>query len=156
MDLNTITFFPSSFFNSMTTIQHKKLTITININFKQLKSTKCFKYIKCSISNSLVEKMLARLNREAVCNNHLLLCTKLMKLSLCDICVTYGCYNALNDSKCILLFHDWIKDQESETRDTMHFFLILIPNLLAVGWMREAVRQKHAQTCKRSSSILSQ
>lgn len=63
-------FQPSFFFlNSMTTIQHKKKsTITININFKQLKSTKCFKYIKCSISNSL-EKMLARLDREAVCNN---------------------------------------------------------------------------------------
>lgn len=104
MDLNTNTFFPS-FFNSMTTIQHKKSTITININFQQLKSTKCFKYIKCSISNSLVvEKMLARLNREAVCNNHLLLCTKLMKLLLCDIC--YGCYNALNDSKRMLLFHE--------------------------------------------------
>ena len=120
MDLNTITFFPSSFFNSMTTIQHKKSTITININFKQLKSTKCFKYIKCSISNSL-EKMLARLDREAVCNNHLLLCIKLMTAS--DIRFTYGCYNALNDSKRILLlFHDWTKSRESDTRwDTMYF-----------------------------------
>lgn len=36
MDLSMITFFPS-FFNSMTTGQHKKSTITINTNFKQLR-----------------------------------------------------------------------------------------------------------------------
>lgn len=79
MDLSMIT--SLLFFNSMTTGQDKKSTITINTNFKQLKITKCFKYIKCSISDSL-EKMLARLDREAVCNNHLLLCTKLMHFLL--------------------------------------------------------------------------
>lgn len=91
------------FFTSRTTNQHKKSTITININVKQLKSTKCFKYIKCSISNSfVVEKMLARVDREAVCNNHLLLFTKLMKLLLCDVWCTYNHHNALNDSQLIL------------------------------------------------------
>lgn len=38
---------------------------------KQLKSTKCFKYIKCSISDNS-EEMLARLDREAGCDNSLL------------------------------------------------------------------------------------
>lgn len=84
MDLNRITFslFFFSFFLQFDYNPTQKSTIIIiNNHFKQLKSTKCFKYIKCSISDSL-EKMLARLDREAVCNNCSLPCTKLMKFLL--------------------------------------------------------------------------
>lgn len=140
MDLNTITFFPSFFFYSRTTIQHKKSTIT-NINFKQLKSTKCLKYIKCSISISLViEKMLARL--EPFTN----VCTKLMKLLLCDVGCTYSLYNALFDSNGYYYFTTELMTKNQRVNET--------PNLIAVGcWMGEAIRKKHAQTYRSSQEI---
>lgn len=50
-------FFP--FFDSKLQ-SNRKLSITIHINTKQLKSTKCFKYIKCSIRNSLVVESVSK------------------------------------------------------------------------------------------------